>query len=107
MTLYEAIKDLEGYRKKVIADYRIVCANADFDNIKAPSRKKFYVVKMGSYVKLKLVNEIDKLEIQTALYYFCSNIPLKQTNNYKYLTDTEIKMLEFICTVLTTGLVII
>ena len=107
MRLYEAIKDLEGYKKKVIEEYRIECANADFDNIKHPSRKNFYAVKMSSYIELKLAKEIDKVELSQALYYFMGNIPFKQTNEYKYLNDNEIKMLETICSVTSTGLVII
>lgn len=107
MRLYEAIKELEGYRKKVIEEYRIECANADFDNVKHPSRKNFYSVKMSSYIKLKLENQIDKVELSKASWYFFNNIPLKETNEYKYLDDNEIKMLETICAVTSTGLVII
>lgn len=107
MRLYEAIKELEGYRKKVIEEYRIECANADFDNVKHPSRKNFYAVKMSSYIKLKLEKEIDKVELSKANWYFTNNIPLKETNEYKYLDDNEIKMLETICAVTSTGLVII
>lgn len=105
--LYEAIKDLECYKKKVIEEYRIECANADFDNLKHPSRNTFYSVKMSSYVIHKLEKEIDKAELSNALHYFYSNIPLKETNEYKYLNDNELKMLETICSVLSTGLVII
>lgn len=107
MRLYEAIKDLEGYKKKVIEEYRIECANADFDNIKHPSRKKFYAVKMCSYIKHKLEKEMDKVELSTAIYYFTNNIPLDQTNEYKYLNENELKMLETICSVTSTGLVIV
>jgi len=107
MRLYEAIKELEGYRKKVIEEYRIECANADFDNVKHPSRKTFYSIKMSSYVKHKLEKEIDKVELSKALYYFFNNIPLKETNDYKYLNDNELKMLETICSVTSTGLVIV
>lgn len=107
MRLYEAIKELEGYRKKVINEYRMEQAKADFDNVKRPSRKSFYAVKMSSYVKLKLENEIDKVELSKALYYFYNNIPLKETDEYKYLNDNELKMLETICSVTSTGLVIV
>ena len=107
MTLYEAIKDLEGYRKKVIEEYRIECANADFDNLKHPSRKTFYSVKICSYLQHKLGSQIDKQELATAIYYFTNNIPLNQTNEYKYLNDNELKMLETICSVTATGLVIV
>ena len=107
MRLYEAIKELEGYRKKVIEEYRIECANADFDNVKHPSRKNFYAVKMSSYVNHKLNKEIDKVELSKALYYFFNNIPLKETNEYKYLNENELKMLEIICSVTSTGLVIV
>lgn len=107
MRLYEAIKELEGYRKKVIEEYRIECANADFDNLKHPSRKTFYSVKMSSYVRNKLEKEIDKVELSKANWYFFNNIPLKETNEYKYLNENEIKMLETICAVTSTGLVII
>lgn len=107
MRLYEAIKELEGYRKKVIEEYRIECANADFDNLKHPSRKNFYSVKMSSYIKLKLENQIDKVELSKANWYFFNNIPLKETNEYKYLNENELKMLETICAVTSTGLVII
>ena len=107
MRLYEAIKDLEGYRKKVIEEYRIECANADFDNIKHPSRNTFYSAKMSSYIRHKLDKEIDKVELSKALHYFYNNIPLKETNEYKYLNENELKMLEIICSVSSTGLVII
>lgn len=107
MRLYEAIKELEGYRKKVIEEYRIECANADFDNIKHPSRNTFYSTKMSSYIRHKLDKEIDKVELSKALHYFYNNIPLKETNEYKYLNENELKMLEIICSVSSTGLVII
>ena len=107
MRLYEAIKDLEGYKKKVIEEYRIECANADFDNLKHPSRKTFYSIKMSSYIKHKLEKQIDIVELSKANWYFTNNIPLNQTNDYKYLNDNELKMLETICAVTSTGLVII
>ena len=34
MNLYEVIKEMEAYKKKVIVEYRIEEANADFDNVK-------------------------------------------------------------------------
>lgn len=107
MRLYEAIKYMESYKKKVIEEYRIECANSDFDNLKHPSRKNFYAVKISNYVIHKLEKEIDKEELSSALHYFYSNIPLKETNEYKYLNDNELKMLETICSVLSTGLVLI
>ena len=107
MKLYEAIKDLEAYKKKVIVDYRVECANADFDNVKRPSRKYFFANKMRSYYIKNIQNEIDKAELSQATYYFTNNIPLNQTNDYKYLNDNEIKMLENICAINLTGLVII
>ena len=107
MKLYEAIKDLEAYKKKVIVEYRIECANADFDNVKRPSRKTFYSIKMSSYIRNKLDKEIYKLELSKALHYFYNNIPFKETYEYKYLNDNELKMLETICSVASTGLVIV
>ena len=107
MRLYEAIKELEGYKKKVIEEYRIECANADFDNVKHPSRNTFYSIKMSSYIRNKLDKEIDKLELSKALHYFYSNIPFKETYEYKYLNENELKMLETICSVASTGLVIV
>ncbi len=107
MRLYEAIKDLEGYRKKVIEEYRIECANADFDNVKRPSRKTFYAHKLRDYYIKNIQNEIDKAELSPATHYFTNNIPFNLTNEYKYLNDNEIKMLENICAINLTGLVII
>lgn len=107
MTLYEAIKDLEAYKKKVIVEYRIEEANADFDNVKRPSRKTFYANKLRDYYINNIQNEIDKFELSNATQYFTNNIPLNQTNDYKYLNDNEIKMLENICAIYLTGLVII
>lgn len=107
MTIYEAIKELEGYRKKVIEEYRIECANADFDNLKHPNKKTFYAVKMGRYVHHKLEKEIDRIELSNVLYYYLNNISLKEINDYKYLNDNELKMLEIICSVTSTGLVIV
>lgn len=107
MTLDEAIKDLEAYKKKLIVEYRIEQANADFDNVKRPSRKTFYSTKLRSYYIKNIQNEIDKAELAQATYYFTSNIPLNQTNDYKYLNDNEIKMLETICSIYLTGLVIL
>lgn len=107
MRIYEAIKDLECYKKKVIVEYRIECANADFDNVKRPSRKTFYANKLRDYYIKNIQNEIDKAELSPATYYFTSNIPLNKTNEYKYLNDNEIKMLEIICSLDLTGLVII
>lgn len=105
--IYEAIKDLECYKKKVIEEYRIECANADFDNVKRPSRKSFYANKLRSYYINNIQNEIDKAELSNATHYFMNNIPLNQTNDYKYLNDNEIKMLENICSIDLTGLVLI
>lgn len=107
MTLYEAIKKLEGYKKKIINEYRIECANADFDNLKRPSRNTFYSVKMCSYIQRNIAKDLDKQELSHALYYFMGNIPFNQTNEYKYLNANEIKILETICSVTCTGLVII
>lgn len=107
MRLYEAIKELEAYKKKVIVEYRIEEANADFDNVKRPSRKTFYADKLRSYYIKNIQNEIDKAELSQATYYFTSNIPLNQTNDYKYLNDNEIKMLETICSIYLTGLVVL
>ena len=105
--IYEAIKDLEAYRKKVIVEYRVECANADFDNVKRPSRKSFYAHKLRDYYIKNIQDEIDKAELSLATHYFTNNIPLNQTNEYKYLNDGEIKLLENICAIDLTGLVII
>lgn len=107
MNLYEAIKDMESYKKKVIVEFRIIEANADFDNVKRPSRKSFYANKLRSYYMKNIQNEIDKAELSLATYYFTHNIPLNKTNDYKYLNDNEIKMLETICSIYLTGLVIL
>ncbi len=107
MRLYEAIKDLESYKKKVIVEYRIEEANADFDNVKRPSRKTFYENKLRSYYINNIQNEIDKAELSPATYFYTHNIPLNHINEYKYLNDNEIKMLEIICSLNLTGLVII
>ena len=107
MKLHEAIKDLEAYKKKVIVEYRTECANSDFDNVKRPSRKTFYANKLRTYYLKNIQNEIDKAELSPAKYYFTHNIPLNQTYEYKYLNDNEIKMLEIICSLDLTGLVII
>lgn len=105
--LYEAIKDLEAYKKKVIVEYRIEEANADFDNVKRPSRKTFYANKLRDYYIKNIQNELDKAELSNAVLYFTNNIPLNQTNEYKYLNNNEISMLETICAIYLTGLVII
>ena len=107
MKLYEAIKDLECYKKKVIEEYRIECANADFDNVKRPSRKTFFAHKLRDYYIKNIQNEIDKAELSPATYFYTHNIPLNKTNEYKYLNNNEIKMLEIICGLDLTGLVII
>lgn len=107
MRIYEAIKELESYKKKVIVEYRMEEAKADFDNVKRPSRRTFYSMKLRSYYIKNIQNEIDKLELAKATYYFTSNIPLNQTNDYGYLNSNEIKMLETICAISLTGLVII
>lgn len=107
MRVYEAIKDMESYKKQVIVEYRMECANADFDNVKRPSRKSFYANKLRSYYIKNIQNEIDKAELSPAKYYFTHNIQLNNTNDYKYLNDKEIKMLEIICSLDLTGLVII
>ena len=107
MKLYEAIKEMEAYKKKVIVEYRIEEANADFDNVKRPSRKSFYANRLGNYYMKNIQNEIDKAELSNATHYFTNNIPLNQTNEYKYLNDNEISMLETICAIYLTGLVII
>ena len=107
MRLYEAIKELEAYKKKVIVEYRMECANSDFDNVKRPSRKTFYANKLRTYYLKNIQNEIDKAELSQATHYFTNNIPLNQTNDYKYLNDNEIKMLETICSLDLTELVII
>lgn len=107
MRIYEAIKDMESYKKKVIVEYRIEEANSDFDNVKRPSRETFYANKLRSYYIKNILNEIDKAELSQATYYFTHNIPLNQTNDYKYLNDNEIGMLENICSLDLTGYVII
>lgn len=107
MRLYDAIKELEGYKKKVIVEYRIEEANADFDNVKRPSRKTFYANKLRDYYINNIQNEIDEFELSNATRYFTNNIPFNLTNDYKYLNDNEIKMLETICAIYLTGLVII
>lgn len=107
MNLYEAIKDMESYKKKVIVEFRIIEANADFDNVKRPSRKTFYAHKLRDYYIKNIHNEIDKAELSQATHYFTNNIPFNLTNDYKYLNDNEIKMLETICAIYLTGLVII
>lgn len=107
MRLYEAIKDMESYKKKVIVEYRIEEANADFDNVKRPSRKTFYANKLRSYYIKNIQNEIDKAELSQAKCYFTRNIPLNQTNEYKYLNDNEIKMLEIICGLDLTSIVML
>lgn len=107
MNLYEAIKDMESYKKKVIVEYRIECAKADFDNVKRPSRKTFYADKLRSYYIKNIQNEIDKAELSNATHYFTNNIPLNKTNDYKYLNDNELKILENICAIDLTGIVLI
>lgn len=107
MNLYEAIKDMECYKKKVIVEYRMECANADFDNVKRPSRKTFYANKLRAYYIKNIQNEIDKAELSNATHYFTNNIPLNQTYDYKYLNDNELKILETICAINLTGLVLI
>lgn len=107
MRIYEAIKELESYKKKVIIEYRMEQAKADFDNVKLPSRRTFYSVKFRSYYERKIKDEIDKLELAKATYYFTNNIPFNATNEYGYLNSNEIKMLETICAISLTGLVII
>ena len=107
MRLYEAIKELEGYKKKVIVEYKIECANADFDNVKRPSRNTFYANKLRSYYIKNIQNVIDKAELSNATHYFTNNIPLNQTNDYKYLNDNELKILENICAIDLTGIVLI
>lgn len=107
MKLYESIKDMESYKKKLIVEYRIECANADFDNVKRPSRKTFYAHKLRDYYINNIQNEIDKAELSHATHYFTSNIPFNLTNEYKYLNDNEINMLEIICSLDLTGLVLI
>jgi hypothetical protein len=103
MTLYESIKDLQDYKKKVTVEYRMEQAKADFDNVKRPSKKSFYTVKMVGYIQNEIYPLIDKIELSRALHYFMSNIPLNQTNEYKYLNDKEIKLLEIICTFALTN----
>lgn len=107
MRLYEAIKDLESYKKKVIVEYRLEEANSDFDNVKRPSRKSFYANKFRSYYIKNIQNEIDKAELSQAVYYFTHNIPLNNTNDYKYLNYNEIGMLETICSIYLTEPVIL
>lgn len=98
MTVYEAIKDLTQYKKRVLVEYRMEQAKADFDNVKRPSKKSFFNIKLVGYIQAELYPLIDKAEMSRALYYFMSNIPLDQTNEYKYLNDNEIKLLEILCT---------
>lgn len=105
--LYKAIKDMESYKKKVIVEYRMECANADFDNVKRPSRKTFFAHKLRDYYIKNIQNEIDKAELSPATYFYTHNIPFNKTNDYKYLNDNEIKMLEIICSLDLTGLVIL
>ena len=107
MRLYDAIKELEGYKKKVIVEYRMEEANADFDNVKRPSRKTFYANKLRDYYIKNIQNDLDKAELSNAVRYFTNSIPFNLTNDYKYLNDNEIKMLETICAINLTGLVII
>lgn len=107
MNLYDAIKDMESYKKKVIVEYRIEEANADFDNVKRPSRKTFYANKLRDYYINNIQNEIDKVELSNATRYFTNNIPFNLTNDYKYLNDNEIKMLEIICGLDLTSIVIL
>lgn len=107
MKLYEAIKELERYKKKVIVEYKVECANSDFDNVKRPSRKTFYAEKLRSYYIKNIQNEIDKAELSNATRYFTNNIPFNITNDYKYLNDNELKILENICAIDLTGIVLI
>ena len=107
MRLYEAIKDMESYKKKVIVEYRIEEANSDFDNDKRPSRNTFYASRLRNYYIKNIHNEIDKAELSPATYFYTHNIPFNKTNDYKYLNDNEIKMLEIICSLDLTGLAII
>lgn len=107
MNLYEAIKELEAYKKKVTVEYRIEEANADFDNVKRPSRKSFFAEKLRSYYIKNIQNEIDKAELSPAKYFYTRSIPLNHINEYKYLNSNEIKMLEIICSLDLTGLVVI
>lgn len=97
MNIYDAIKDLEAYKKKVIMAYRMACANADFDNVKHPSRNTFYSIKLMGYIQYELYPIIDKQELSQAIFYYLNNIPLGQTNEYKYLNAQELKFLEMIC----------
>lgn len=105
MTLNDAIKQLACQSKKVLNEYRQECINSDFDNMKRPNKKTFYAVKMRSYVHNYLIKHIDKQELAIATYYYLNNISLCQTNEYKYLNENEIKLLEMICSVATTGLI--
>lgn len=107
MRLYEAIKEMEAYKKKLIVEYRMEQAKCDFDNVKCPTRRTFYSKKLHSYYMKNIQNEIDKAELSNATHYFTHNIPFNLTNDYKYLNDNEIKMLETICSLSLTGLVVI
>ena len=105
MTLGDAIKQMACESKKVLNEYRQECINSDFDNIKRPNKKTFYAIKMRSYVHNYLIKHIDKQELSIATYYYLRNIPLYETNEYKYCNRDEIKLLEIICSVATTGLI--
>lgn len=105
MTLNDAIKRLACESKKVLNEYRQECINSDFDNMKRPNKKTFYAVKMRSYVHNYLIKHIDKQELAIATYYYLNNISLGITNEYKYLNANELKLLEMICSVATTGLI--
>lgn len=105
MTLGDAIKQMTCESKKVLNEYRQECINSDFDNVKRPNKKTFYAIKMRSYVYNYLIKHIDKQELAVATYYFLNNIPLCETNEYKYCNADEIKLLEIICSVATTGLI--
>lgn len=105
MTIYEAIEYLTHHSKKVLNEYRQECINSDFDNMKHPNKKTFYAVNMRSYVHNYLIKHIDKQELSIATYYYLNNISLGITNEYKYLNENEIKLLEMICSVATTGLI--
>lgn len=103
MTLYEAIKDLLDYKKKVTVEYRMEQAKSDFDDVKRLGKNSFYTAKMVGYIQNELYPLIDEIELSRALHYFMGNIPLEQTNEYKYLNDKEIKSLEIICTFALTN----
>lgn len=107
MTIYEAIEDLTHQSKKVLNEYRQECINSDFDNVKHPNKKTFYAIKMRRYVHNSLIKRVDKQELAIATYYYLNNISLCQTNEYKYLNDNELKLLEMICSVATTGILTI